>query len=86
MPEQQNIKLYTLLKNTLTKCNQLVDINDVKLEFYKLFIELEGIQPEKELVYNEKMYLDMISDYVGYRFKLPLQLDAYSKDCVTLMP
>ena len=86
MPEQQNYRLYTLLKDTLVKCNQLVDINEVKLEFYKSFIELEGIQPEKESEYNEKTYLDMISDYVGYRFKLPLQLDSYSKDCVTLVP
>tara|TARA_B100000427_G_scaffold250332_1_gene213561 strand:+ start:1146 stop:1703 length:558 start_codon:yes stop_codon:yes gene_type:complete len=79
--EQSNIPLFNLAQQTLTLCNKLKPIHDIKLFFYKAFSQIEGIY-HQETLKQENQYLHDIENYLGYKLNLPLQLDERSKTLV----
>lgn len=71
---QANTELFKLFYHTLKALNNHKNIKDIALSFYTHFLKLEGVSQN---LYNadEKSLLNDISNYVGYIFKKPLQLD-----------
>lgn len=74
--EQENSELYTLLVETLKRCNELLPITDIKFFFYNKFLNIEGITNETFQTIPDKTFQEYYETYTSSLIKFPILLES----------
>ena len=73
--DQENIDLFNLLITSLKKLNKAKEIDEIKTDFFKNYLKIEGLQPKNIDLLSNKQLFQIITNYLGKNIQTPLQLD-----------